>query len=283
MDSNREESKTIQITEKDVKNSWLLHYIVAEVGISYERLQALGLTVSLLPVLRKLYKTKSDIADAMRRHLVFFNTEAVFGSLINGIVISMEEQKARGEDINTEAITGIKTGLMGPLAGIGDSIDWATFKPIIFALAATLSAKGNPLGAFVLLVLPMIQIIIGRQLSAFGYRTGRDSVTELLSSGRIQQLITAAKTLGLYMMGALSSTYIAVTTPVKFVFGQGNAPFVLQKVLDSIAPGLIPLAIVFFIYWWLNHKNQNLAVVVLLLVAIALVGSFIGVLAPVNS
>ena len=94
-------NQTPKITEKDVKNSWLLYYLVAEMGISYERLQALGFTVSLLPILRKLYKTKNDLKDAIKRHLVFYNTEAVFGSLINGIVISMEEQKAHGEDVTS--------------------------------------------------------------------------------------------------------------------------------------------------------------------------------------
>ena len=275
-------NQTPKITEKDVKNSWLLYYLVAEMGISYERLQALGFTVSLLPILRKLYKTKNDLKDAIKRHLVFYNTEAVFGSLINGIVISMEEQKAHGEDVTSEAITGVKTGLMGPLAGIGDSIDWATLKPIIFALAATLSASGNPIGAFVLLLLPIVQVIVGRTLAGIGYKAGRESITEMLASGRIQQLITGAKTMGVFMIGALSSTYIAVKTPIKINFGSGNTTFVLQKVFDSIAPGLLSLAVVMFIYWWLNKRSQNLSIVVLLIVAIALLGAFTGFLAPLS-
>ena len=132
--------ETKLITEKDVKNSWLYYYIVAEMGISYERLQ-------LLPILQKLYPDQEDLKQAIKRHLVFYNTEAVYGAPINGIVIAMEEQKARGADIDDDTITGIKTGLMGPMAGIGDSIDWATLKPIIFGLAVTLSTNGSVLGA----------------------------------------------------------------------------------------------------------------------------------------
>lgn len=140
--------ETKLITEKDVKNSWLYYYIVAEMGISYERLQALGFTTALLPILQKLYPDQEDLKQAIKRHLVFYNTEAVYGAPINGIVIAMEEQKARGADIDDDTITGIKTGLMGPMAGIGDSIDWATLKPIIFGLAVTLSTNGSVLGAF---------------------------------------------------------------------------------------------------------------------------------------
>ncbi|MHB7374588.1 PTS system mannose/fructose/sorbose family transporter subunit IID, partial [Klebsiella pneumoniae] len=86
--------ETKLITEKDVKNSWLYYYIVAEMGISYERLQALGFTTALLPILQKLYPDQEDLKQAIKRHLVFYNTEAVYGAPINGIVIAMEEQKA---------------------------------------------------------------------------------------------------------------------------------------------------------------------------------------------
>lgn len=266
------------ITEKDVRNSWLTYYMFAETGISYERLQALGFTTGMIPILKKLYPDKEDLSEALERHLVFYNTEAVFGSAINGITIAMEEQKAQGEPVTGEAITGIKTGLMGPMAGIGDSIDWATFKPIIFALGASLSANGNIIGAFVLLILPIIQILIGRKLSVYGYRMGRESIKELLHSGRINELIIGASTLGLFMMGALSSTYVKITTPVKINFGSGNEPFVLQHIIDSIIPGLLPLLAVWGIFWWLRKKNQNIGVIMLIIIAISLGGSFLGIL-----
>lgn len=270
-----EEKKTI--TEKDVKKSWLRYYFFAETGISYERLQAIGFCQSLIPVFKKLYTKKENFAEALKRHLVFYNTEAVFGSVINGITIAMEEQKANGEPIEGETITSVKTGLMGPMAGIGDSLDWATFKPIIFALGATLSANGSPLGCFVLLLLPVIQIIIGTNLAAYGYRAGRASIKNILGSGRIKQLITAASAMGLYMMGALSSTYVKLSTPLKLTFGKGNEPYVIQNILDGIVPGLLPLLAVLGIYWWLNKKNQNMVLIMLIILAVSLAGAFLGV------
>ena len=271
-----EEKKLITI--KDVRSHWLRYYMTCEMGISYERLQAVGLCSALVPVLKKLYPNKDDLSKALQRHLVFYNTEAVFGSLINGIVIAMEEQKANGEPIEDETITSLKTGLMGPLAGIGDSIDWATLKPIIFALAATLSATGNPIGCFVLLALPVIQIAIGLNLSVYGYKAGRSSIRDILNSGRIKELILGASTLGLFMMGALSSTYVKLSTPVVINFGKGNEPFILQNVIDGIVPGLLPLAAVLGIYWWLNNKNQKMIMIMLIILAVSLIGAITGLL-----
>ena len=271
-----EEKKLITI--KDVRSHWLRYYMTCEMGISYERLQAVGLCSALVPVLKKLYPNKEDLSKALQRHLVFYNTEAVFGSLINGIVIAMEEQKANGEPIEDETITSLKTGLMGPLAGIGDSIDWATLKPIIFALAATLSATGNPIGCFVLLALPVIQIAIGLNLSVYGYKAGRSSIRVILNSGRIKELILGASTLGLFMMGALSSTYVKLSTPVVINFGKGNEPFILQNVIDGIVPGLLPLAAVLGIYWWLNNKNQKMIMIMLIILAVSLIGAVTGLL-----
>ncbi|MDJ1653667.1 MULTISPECIES: PTS system mannose/fructose/sorbose family transporter subunit IID [Raoultella] len=266
-----------KITEKDVKNSWLYYYIVAEMGISYERLQALGFVTAILPILQKLYPEKEDLKQAIKRHLVFYNTEAVYGAPINGIVIAMEEQKARGGDIDDDTITGIKTGLMGPMAGIGDSIDWATLKPIIFGLAVTLSTNGSILGAFFLLMLPLIQIIVGRKLAAYGYRAGQASIREILQSGHIRTLINGASTLGLFMMGALSSTYVKLSTPLQFSFGAQNKPFILQQVIDNIVPGILPLLAVFGIYWWLLKRNQNFTIIMVLIIAVSIFGALFGI------
>lgn len=272
------ENQGIQkITEKDVRRSWLLYYVFAETGISYERLQAIGWCNSLIPIFKKLYPNKEEMSQALQRHLVFYNTEAVFGSVINGITIALEEQRANGAPIEEDTITSVKSGLMGPMAGIGDSLDWATFKPIIFSLGASLSATGNPIGAFVLLLLPIIQVVIGMNLSVLGYKAGRKSLKEILGSGKIQSLLISASTLGLFMMGALSSTYVKLATPLQFQFGKENAPFVVQKIIDGVIPGLLPLLAVLGIYWWLSKKNQNMVQIVLMILVISLVGSFVGI------
>ncbi|MBT9431986.1 PTS system mannose/fructose/sorbose family transporter subunit IID [Candidatus Sodalis endolongispinus] len=90
-------------------------------------------------------------------------------------------------------------------------------------------------------------------------------------------LITGASTLGLFMMGALSSTYVKLSTPLQFSFGEQNKPSVLQQVIDNIVPGVLPLLAVFGIYWWLIKLNQNFTIIMLLIVAIAIIGALLGI------
>ncbi|MGH2162296.1 PTS system mannose/fructose/sorbose family transporter subunit IID, partial [Enterococcus faecalis] len=80
--------------------------------------------------------------EALERHLNFFNTEATVGASIQAIAIAMEEEKSNAAAISDTAITSIKTGLMGPLAAIGDSIIWAALMPLIISIFIPM-AKGG--------------------------------------------------------------------------------------------------------------------------------------------
>lgn len=119
------------LTKADITKAWFIYWLGAEVSSSYERLQSLIFCASMTPIIKKLYPQKEEQVEALKRHLNFFNSEQTFGAVIQGISIAMEEQKTRGEAINDASITGIKTGLMGPLAGMGDSIIWAAVMPAV--------------------------------------------------------------------------------------------------------------------------------------------------------
>lgn len=122
------------LTKADITKAWFIYWLGAEVSNSYERLQSLIFCASMTPIIRKLYPQKEEQVEALKRHLNFFNSEQTFGAVIQGIAIAMEEQKKRGEPISDASITGIKTGLMGPLAGMGDSIVWAAVMPLLIAI-----------------------------------------------------------------------------------------------------------------------------------------------------
>lgn len=112
------------ITRRDITQSWFMWWLLAETNHSFERMQGVSFGLALSPILRKVYKNSDDLKDALKRQTQFFNTNAVWGSLIPGMTIAMEEKRAQGQDIPEEAIVGTKTGLMGAVAGIGDTIDW---------------------------------------------------------------------------------------------------------------------------------------------------------------
>lgn len=274
-ESSKKDITTKKLTKRDITISYLIWYWIAEIAISFERLQSLAVCTCLIPILKKLYPKKEDLSAALTRHLNFFNTEGIWGSIIFGVTIALEEQKANGENIPDEAINGLKTGLMGPFAGIGDTIDWATLKPLIYGFAASVAMTGSAAGAFITLILPIVTFTIGYYIWHLGYSLGKDSIKTVLQGGWVNELITGSSILGLFMMGALSASFVKLTTPLAIQIGAGST-FSIQGIFDAIAPGLLPLAVTFGMYWYLNRKGSIIKMVLFVMIG-SLVGSFIGI------
>ena len=84
----------------------------------------------------ELYDNEDDKANAMNTYTAFFNTEPQLGSVIVGITAGLEEARASGQDdVDEETINGLRAGLMGPIAGIGDSLVVGTVFPILLGIA----------------------------------------------------------------------------------------------------------------------------------------------------
>lgn len=265
------------IDKKLVQRSWFRYWLSAEMSNSYERLQSLSFCYSMIPVLKKLYPEEDDLKEAIQRHLNFFNTEPTWGAPILGISIAMEEEKSLTKEIPGEAITALKTGLMGPLAGIGDTIDWGTLKTIIYGIAVTFASTGNALGAFIPVLFTVLTFIIGSYLTQFGYTTGKDSVKSILQQGWIKELIFGTSILGLFMMGALTSNFVKITTPLTFTIAEGQS-IAVQDILNSIAPGILPLCAVFGIYYFLTKGKVNYGLLAIGIVIVCLLCSLLGIL-----
>ncbi|MCJ0406506.1 PTS system mannose/fructose/sorbose family transporter subunit IID [Clostridioides difficile] len=270
-----EVNKTRVLTKKDVTKTYLRWWWTAELSNSFERMQALAVCASFTPALEKLYKRKEDLVDALKRHLQFFNTQAIWGGLIHGTVLAMEEEKATEGKIPGEVISGVKNGLMGPLAGIGDTLDFGTFQTIFLALGASFGAEGSVIGTFFPIMFSILLFCEGYYLFHLGYSLGRDSIKKILSGGIVNKIIDGASILGMFMMGALSATTVKLSTPLSFDIG-GKA-IVVQDTLNMIAPGLLPLGVVFFVYWGMKYKKWTITKLLVILVVLALVGSFIGI------
>lgn len=275
---NNKEKSEGKLSNKVLARSFARWFLTAELSNSFERLQALMFANSIIPALNELYEDDpEELSAAYTRHLQFYNSEATFGSLILGISMSMEEERANGAEINDEAITGIKTGLMGPMAGIGDTLIWGTIKPIILGLAVSFALQANALGALIPFLFPLTIILIGYNNMKLGYRLGRESVTNLMADGSMNRIINAASILGLFMMGALSSAYVRVSTPIVFNFANTD-PIVLQDILDNIVPGLLPLVAIFSIHYYFKNKETNYTKVLLFIILISFVAAFFGIL-----
>lgn len=264
------------ITKKDVNKLFFRWYVRAEMSNSFERLQSLSFCSSMVPAFRKLYPDKEKRAEALQRNLQFFNTEGIFGAAIHGTVLAMEEQKARGENIPDEMITNIKTGLMGPMAGIGDTLTWGIIRPILLALAASFAMQGSVIGVVFPFIFVIVTYIIGNYLCNMGYKMGRNSIKELLSGGRINDVIYAAGIVGVFMMGALAASYVDISTPLEFTIN--GEEMVVQDMLDSIIKGLLPLGFVMGSYFFLKKFPYKILPLLLIIVAICLLGSLFGIL-----
>lgn len=276
LDGEKKEQERL-LSEKDVNGVFLRWIWTAELSNSFERMQALAVASSFAPVLRKLYPNDEDLEAAIKRHLGFFNTQANWGCLIHGTVLAMEEQKAMGSDIPDEMITGIKTGLMGPLAGIGDTLDFGTIQTILFALGASFATTGNVVGVVFPIAFAAITFCEARFLFGLGYKLGKESIQKILSGGIINKIIDCASIVGMFMMGALSASIVKVSTPLAWTFGDKTVQ--LQTTLDAIAPGLLPLAAVFFVFWGIKFKKWTITRCLIILICASIIGAFLGVFA----
>lgn len=222
-------------------------------AFNYERMQNLGYCYAMLPVIKKLYSKKEDQAKALERHLEIFNTTPVIVPTILGITAAMEEQNSNNSDFDEGAISAIKTALMGPLAGIGDSLFWGTFRIIAAGIGVSLASEGNIFGPILFLLLYNVPGFAIRILGLkYGYQLGVNSLEKIQKQGLMEKIMSIATTVGLFVVGGMVATMLKIKTPL--VFNLNGAKVVVQDILDKILPNMLPLLFAFFIYYLLKKK-----------------------------
>ncbi|PHM45745.1 PTS system transporter subunit IID [Xenorhabdus mauleonii] len=235
---------------------------------NFERMQALGFCFSMVPAIRRLYpENTEERKQAIKRHMEFFNTHPYVAAPILGVTMAMEEQRANGADIDDGAINGIKVGLMGPLAGVGDPIFWGTVRPVFAALGAGIAMSGSMLGPILFFVLFNLVRLITRYFGvSYGYKKGLDIVKDM-GGGFLQKMTEGASILGLFVMGALVNKWTRVDIPL--VVSEVPDPITgvvkvttVQTILDQLMPGLMPLLLTFGCMWLLRKKVNPLWIIV---------------------
>ena len=179
-----EQMKKVELSKKDVVRSFWRWTFFSHANYNYERLAGTGFCHAMAPIIEKLYKDNpEEYKAAVQRHMVFYNTEPHFGGVINGMVIAMEEERANGAEISDEAINGIKTGLMGPFAGIGDTLWQGTLTPILLSIGISLASNGSLAGPIVYTIL-MMGIMLGLAYFVWmrGYTAGKEGLQKILES-----------------------------------------------------------------------------------------------------
>ena len=246
------------LNKKDINNLVFRWNMFCEMSNSFARLQSVAFCAAFVPILKKLYgNDQEEFSAALSRHLMFFNTEGIWGSVVHGIVIAMEEQRALGAPIPVEAITGIKAGLMGPFAGIGDTIDWSTLKPLFIMLVLPLAESGSFLAPIIYLIL-LTGVTYAESFIFIntGYKMGTEAALTILEGGAVNKFISCASVLGMFMMGGLSASMVSVYTTAQIPTGEDTVMAIQGDILDAVAPGLLTLAAVLLVYKYLRSGHS---------------------------
>lgn len=248
----------IKLSKGDVAKAswrWLFFHQSAH---NYERMMGTGFAHSMSGALEKLYKNdKKGLSKALQRNLSFFNTEPQLGAIIPGITLALEETYANNkEEFDTEIISSTKNALMGPLAGIGDSILVGTINPILLSIGIGLSAGGSALGPLTFLTM-WLALMVPMKYFLFvkGYSLGLDAVKILMNEEIKTKVTTSLTIIGLIVIGGVASS--TIQAPIALSFTSGEMKISLQEILDKIMPNLFPLVIALVSYFLVDKKKWS--------------------------
>lgn len=267
-----------KLTKKELRSIFLRYAFLPEAAMSYEKMHGAAWAVSYMPLGEKYYKNNPDAYQRLlKRHSPFYNTEPQTGQLVNGIVASLEEQIGMGNpDVSEEMPVTVKASLMGPLAGIGDSLIQGILIPTLLSIGMGLAKGGNPIGpVFYIISYAVITTLI--EIFAFkgGYKLGVSAIDKIIGENA-KRLTNMFTVLGTVVIGGLAASTIFLNTTVKIPFGSETKP--LQTILDGFFPCLLPLIAVLFTFWLINGKHLSANKVILILTAVATVGVLINFL-----
>ena len=302
-------TEKLQLSKSDRKKVWWRSQFL-QGSWNYERMQNLGWAYSLIPAIKKLYTTKEEQAAALERHLEFFNTHPYVAAPIMGVTLALEEERANGVEIDDAAIQGVKIGMMGPLAGIGDPVFWFTVRPILGALGASLAASGNLVGPLLFFFgWNAIRMAFLWYTQEFGYKAGSE-ITKDMSGGILKDITKGASILGMFILAVLVQRWVSINFTVnlpgkqlaegayinfpegpvsgaelKGILGQALGglsldkiqPQTLQGQLNSLIPGLMGLLLTFLCMWLLKKKVSPISII-LALFAVGIAARFFGIM-----
>ncbi len=261
-----------QVTSGDIRRIFWRGFALQS-AFSFDRMQALGFTWALIPFLKKIYQGQPQrYVEALKRHLVFFNTHPWIHGTILALTADMEARRAAGDDIDGQAIQGMKAGLMGPLAGVGDSMFHGTARPLMGGVCASLALTGNPIAPFLFIaVLGVLHVWVYWQTLDSAYRLGQRALS-VFTSGALRRVMDSAAMVGLMTVGALTAAWISVGTPLTYKVGKTSVS--IQAMLDGIMPKILPLALVLIVFWLVRRRVKTTTLMLSLIAASLILGGF---------
>ena len=293
-------AEKIKLSKKDrMSVAWRHQFLQG--SWNYERMQNGGWCYSIIPAIKKLYPNEEDRIAALKRHMEFYNTHPYVSAPVMGVTLALEEERANSAEINDQSIQGVKIGMMGPLAGVGDPVFWFTLRPILGALGASLALSGNIIGPLLFFFAwNIIRMGFLWYTQEFGYKVG-SSIVKDLSGGILRKITQGASILGMFIIGSLVQRWVSIRfTPVVSRVVQSAGAYIdwskiqagaegiksaleqysalgatglniekvttLQQNLDQLIPGLAALLLTLLCCWLLKKKVSPIVIIIALFV-----------------
>lgn len=246
-------------------------------AVSPAKQGASGFCYSMMPCINHFYKDPEQKKQAMTRSMSYFNTTIPCATFIMGLVASMEKENSQKEDFDTNSINAVKSSLMGPLAGIGDSIFWGVLRVIAAGIAVSMGQSGNVFAPLVFLLLFNLPSILVRYYGTFlGYKLGSEYIQKVYASGMMGILTKAASIVGLIMVGGMTAQMVSFTSKLEMSMN-GESVMNLQEMLDQIFVGIVPLGITLICYYLLKKKNMSINVLIIGIIVLSILLSALGI------
>lgn len=259
------------LTKKDITKAAIRWQIMSCSTLNYEILQGGTFAYSIAPALRKIYKDDKEYQEALLSHYRYFNSNPWSVTVILGAVLALED--SQGVKART-AIQDFKTSMMGPLAGIGDTLVFVLFPTIMGSISGYMLMDGNPMMSIVWSALWMIFFLLRTQLVHFGYYKGLQILSTL--GKKLNILTEAASVLGLVVVGGLISGVVKVSVPLTFKTGEVVQE--IQPLIDQVLPGMLPVIFTFICYKLLTKKNISMSKLIILVILFSMIMAYFGIL-----
>ena len=272
MNNSNNEAEKMTLTKKDRRIAATRYMFMACNDFNYETQQAPAVVYGLEKALRKIYPNDEDYKKSLNNHFNYFNTTTWMANILLGASLAMEE-KDGVKAIDT--VQSFKTGMMGPLAGIGDTLIWVLYPTIIGSISAYMGLQGNPTGAIIWLCLNCMFLFFRYKLFDLGYDSGIKLVTTL--GDKISTFTEAASIMGLTVIGALIPSVVKIHLALNFKVGKVNLN-IQEGILDKIMPALLPAILTYFVYKALMSKKVTVIQIIFLVIIFSLAMSFFGIL-----
>lgn len=263
-------SNNTVLTRKDLRGAITRYVLTRQMCFNYETMQSAGWVYSMHPCMKKIYGDDEILKQKYRRHFQFFNTQPWFGSLIFGACLAIESTK---DPEATETAVNLRTGLMGPFAGLGDAIVFILPMTILGAIAAYNALEGSIIGWVIAQACAVVLWLVFWKLFYVAYDEGVSFVTT--RNAQLKNLTEAASILGLTVVGALVASTVKVN--ISYTFTVGEVSQTVQTLLESIMPKFPSVCVVAAVYWGLGKKWMSSSKMVWIIIILALILAFLGI------